>query len=65
MSTDPNKPNASIKDAIDYVGSNPGAVATIVAGIKELVTVIMLIFKPSPKIKLPQNGITVKASNYR
>jgi hypothetical protein len=45
----PSDPNASIGDAINYVGSNPGVVGTIIAGVKEIVTIIMLIFKPGIK----------------
>lgn len=50
MSSNVPKPNATVVDGIEYVKSNPGVLATIFAGLKELFTLVVIIFKPSPKL---------------
>jgi hypothetical protein len=49
MSSNIPKPNATITDGIEYVKRNPSSLVTIFAGLKELVTVLLLIFKPAIK----------------
>lgn len=49
MSSGIPKPNATVTDGITYVKNNPGALATILAGLRELVTVLILVFKPGIK----------------
>lgn len=46
----PPTPNATISDAINYVGQNPaGVIGAIVGGVKEIIKIIALIFKPGIK----------------
>jgi len=49
MSSNVPKPSATVADGIEYVKKNPSSLATILAGLKELVTVLILIFKPGIK----------------
>lgn len=51
LPTGEQKPNATISDAVNYVSQDPSVLGRIYSGIKEIITVIALIFKPSPKIK--------------
>lgn len=53
MATIPPRPNATISDGVQYIQKNPSALFTIYAGIKELITVIFLIFKPGIKSPTP------------
>ena len=53
MSSGVPKPNATISDGVQYIQKNPSALFTIYAGIKELITVIFLIFKPGIKSPTP------------
>jgi len=53
MSSGIPKPNATVSDAVGYVQSDPSVLFRIYSGIKELVTVVLLIFKPGIKSPTP------------
>ena len=44
----------TIGDAVNYVAQNPGVLGTIYAGVREIMSIIALIFKPSAKIGGPK-----------